>query len=407
VFNKYYFLIAVLFFACNSFAQNLVPNSGFDNYNSCPNSSSQFTHTPPWMNPNGASPDYMNACFAGGAQGVPSNFYGYQQPRSGFGYYGMILYYINSEVREYMSAPLISPLIAGVVYKVGFYVSRADNFEYAVDHIGAYLSTGPVSGFGNVAMNNYIPQIDNGAGNFVTDTAGWTFISGLYTAAGGENRITIGNFYNDAATQTIDADPSSTLGWAYYLFEDVTVEIANPLPVELVSFTGKNEDNKNILQWKTTSEINNDYFTVEKSDDGKKFQTITKIKGAGNSNTILDYSYIDGNISMGVNYYRLKQTDFNGRASFSKIIKLNSNSGNESSISIYPIPASQNFIIQFPSEENFNIVVTDCRGEKVMEKKDVLSQTLIDAQNLSEGIYFLHIISDERSVFSHKIIIKK
>jgi hypothetical protein len=221
--KKIYLLIILLLSLKMSHAQNLVPNNGFDVYASCPTTSSLVNLTPPWFEPNGASahPDYMNGCFMGN-QGVPSNFYGYQQSLSDSGYYGMIAYYFNSEIREYMSVQLSSPLAAGIVYQVGFYVSLADNFQYAVDHFGAYLSVGQVTGNGTLAMSGYTPQIDNGTG-LITDTANWTHISGLYTAAGGEDYITVGNFYNDAGTQFSLAYPGNTLGWAYYYVDEVSV----------------------------------------------------------------------------------------------------------------------------------------------------------------------------------------
>lgn len=222
--KKIYCSIILLLSVKIIYAQNLVPNNGFDIYSACPTASSMVTLTPPWFEPNGANahPDYMNGCFIGGT-GMPSNFYGYQQAVSDSGYYGMIAYYNGSEVREYMSVQLTSALVAGVVYDVGFYVSFADNFIWAVDHFGAFLSVGPVTGNGYFAMSSYTPQVDNGSGNLITDTANWTHISGLYTAIGGENYITVGNFYDDVNTQTLMAYPNNTLGWAYYYVDDVSV----------------------------------------------------------------------------------------------------------------------------------------------------------------------------------------
>ncbi|HKR05207.1 MAG TPA: T9SS type A sorting domain-containing protein [Bacteroidia bacterium] len=222
--KKYCLLLLLVLSNEISDAQNLVPNNGFDIYSTCPTASSQTTLTPPWFEPSGATaqPDYMNGCFNGN-HGMPSNFYGYQQSVSDSGYYGMIAYYAGLEVREYMTVQLTSPLTAGVVYNVGLHVSFADNFIYAIDHFGAYLSVGPVTGNGYFALNSYIPQIDNGAGNMITDSANWTYINGLYTAAGGENYITVGNFYNDSSTQVTMAYPSNTLGWAYYYVDEVSV----------------------------------------------------------------------------------------------------------------------------------------------------------------------------------------
>ncbi len=216
----------VCVFTTSATAQNLVPNPGFDTYTTCPSTSSQVTLTPPWFNPAGAtgSPDYMNACFTGGQQGAPTNFYGYQVPYNPGGYYGLITYYNGVEVREYLSVQLTSPLVAGTVYNVGFHVSLSDNFMYATDHFGAYISNGPVNGPGTFgAMTAYTPQIDNPSGNVISDMINWTLVSGTYTAVGGENYITLGNFSDDANTQAPLVNPGNTLGWGYYYIDEVFV----------------------------------------------------------------------------------------------------------------------------------------------------------------------------------------
>ncbi|GAB4134888.1 MAG: hypothetical protein Fur0041_08590 [Bacteroidia bacterium] len=92
------------------------------------------------------------------------------------------------------------------------------------------------------------------------------------------------------------------------------------LPVELVSFDIEKNKNSAQLIWTTASETNNDYFAVERSENGNAFEEIGSIDGAGNSNQILNYSYTDEHCSPGnTYYYRLKQTDFNGNTSYSAI----------------------------------------------------------------------------------------
>ncbi|HKR06341.1 MAG TPA: hypothetical protein VJY62_17020 [Bacteroidia bacterium] len=93
-----------------------------------------------------------------------------------------------------------------------------------------------------------------------------------------------------------------------------------PLPIELTRFNGEAKNDKVELTWTTSAEINNDYFTIEKSTNGITFISYGKIEGAGNTTAIQNYSYHDLNPSAGMNYYRLKQTDFNGRNEYFKII---------------------------------------------------------------------------------------
>jgi gliding motility-associated-like protein len=273
-----------LCFACFfSTAQNLVPNNGFDTYTSCPNTSSQFDLTPPWdnVNNNSSNPDYMNACFSGD-QGAPSNFYGYQAPISNSGYYGMITYTPLDEVREYLICPLSSPLMAGTSYSVGFYVSLSDNFKYASDHFGAYLSIGPISGNGTYDALPFNPQIDNPAGNWITDTTNWTLISDVFIANGGENYITIGNFENDLNTSTTIIHPSSNLSWAYYYLDEafvVPTTVYSLCAGESLTFQGAsgiqyswvNAQNPNTVlsignQLTVASTINSTYFGYSSND---------------------------------------------------------------------------------------------------------------------------------------------
>jgi hypothetical protein len=99
------------------------------------------------------------------------------------------------------------------------------------------------------------------------------------------------------------------------------------LPVELLSFTAKKDNDRDILKWATASELNNDYFMVEKSNDMESFETIGTIKGAGNSNELLNYSYTDNDVSQAVNYYRLKQVDYNGAFAYSSVVVVNTEGG--------------------------------------------------------------------------------
>ena len=105
-------------------------------------------------------------------------------------------------------------------------------------------------------------------------------------------------------------------------FSDWTISVRSGvvLPISLISFEGVKLNRENLISWKTASEMNNAYFTVERSVDGKYFETLIHANGAGISTEIKSYSFTDKNFQMGINYYRLRQTDFNGEYSFSEIV---------------------------------------------------------------------------------------
>ena len=92
------------------------------------------------------------------------------------------------------------------------------------------------------------------------------------------------------------------------------------LPIELLSFDAKRYQGNVKVNWKTASEINNDFFTIERSIDGENFDRISEVDGAGNSTHIISYFMIDTDYKNGINYYRLKQTDYNGSETLSEIV---------------------------------------------------------------------------------------
>src|SRR6185369_6625515 len=93
--------------------------------------------------------------------------------------------------------------------------------------------------------------------------------------------------------------------------------INHALPIQLLYFAAKLDDEVVHVNWSTSSETNNEYFTVEKSADGKKFIETGKVNGAGNSSVTRHYGFIDKHPFEGLSYYRLRQTDYNGSFTFS------------------------------------------------------------------------------------------
>ena len=94
------------------------------------------------------------------------------------------------------------------------------------------------------------------------------------------------------------------------------------MPIELITFTGEKQERSNLLKWNTIKETNNDYFTLEKTVDGIIYDVVGTINGAGNSNILNDYQLYDYNFEKTINYYRLRQTDFDGKSSLTNNISL-------------------------------------------------------------------------------------
>ena len=113
-----------------------------------------------------------------------------------------------------------------------------------------------------------------------------------------------------------------------------------PQPVTLQYFTAELMSDYVQLNWATVTEINNDYFTIERSDESLQFDSIASLPGAGNSNTVLKYSEIDSSPFGGVSYYRLKQTDFDRKFSYSNVVRIVNDKPSKEPLSLYPNPAN-------------------------------------------------------------------
>lgn len=171
------------------------------------------------------------------------------------------------------------------------------------------------------------------------------------------------------------------------------------LPIELYSFTGRNSEEKNILEWTTASEMNNDYFTVEKSENGISYSELIRINGAGNSSTNKYYSTNDIEPYPNLTYYRLKQTDFNGDFTYSNIISVSSE---EDVVYLYPTPSHDNFDVKlFSTEDGIGFLdIFDLVGQKVLSqsfpKSKGTNNINVNASSLAQGVYTLYINNTSR-----------
>ena len=213
-------------------APNLVPNPSFESYTSCPTNPSNLGEAAPWYAPSDGTSDFFNACAtAGSGASVPTNFPGVQNAFSGQGYGGAFLYQpgganATNSYREYLQTPLLAPLVAGQSYTVSFYVNRSDLHGYAIAEIGAHLSVGPMTNYTGpgAPVFQVVPQVENSSTNLLTSTNSWMLVQGTFTAAGGENYLTLGNFRSDANTTAVLGSGLYSI-YAYYYFDKVSVTV--------------------------------------------------------------------------------------------------------------------------------------------------------------------------------------
>lgn len=183
------------------------------------------------------------------------------------------------------------------------------------------------------------------------------------------------------------------------------------LPVTLISFTANSENVNDIckvrLNWKTSSEINNDYFSLQRSKNGLDFDEIIRVQGNGNSSNINSYTFVDENPFRGNNFYRLKQFDFDGNfETFNAINALNCYSNDH--LNTYPNPFKK--LLQLELSDNYifplNLEVHDCFGRIVHHAEIESNKTTINLESLAAGSYFFILtsgITNNDPVF-HKVL---
>jgi hypothetical protein len=139
----------------------------------------------------------------------------------------------------------------------------------------------------------------------------------------------------------------------------------NSLPISLVNFDAKVCESSVCLNWQTASEINNDFFSIEKSTDGLRWEHVEDIDGAGNSQMVLDYKTIDPAPYSGVSYYRLKQTDYDGAFSYSTVVPVQLDQSLLNRLSLYPNPARERITIEGRQSELNALHIYNTMGQEV------------------------------------------
>lgn len=184
----------------------------------------------------------------------------------------------------------------------------------------------------------------------------------------------------------------------------------NVLPIGLTKFSAMQKGSAVEITWTTESEINNNDFTIEKSLDGNHFEELATVAGSGNSSSPLNYEVIDEHPFTGTNYYRLRQTDYNGNFSLSSVISCIATGDNTMRVlSVYPNPVQTNVVINLDLSENDDVEVNvlNSNGRSVYDHifslSDGIQQLYIPLQKLNPGVYFLR-VHCEYGEYSQKIL---
>lgn len=291
-------LFAFLLSGTDARGQNLVLNPSFEQYTLCPNDIGQIARCQSWRVPPGhnSSTDYFNACYVPGSGGtysadVPAHTLGYQWPATGNAYAGIIIGYQQFfEGREYMQGELSQPLVAGIEYQLQMKCAFRDSVHNS-NAVGMYLSASP-----NLPM----PSPDNSLAIPVTpqfnppvtgDSLNWTLVTGSYTAVGGEQYITIGNFRNNANTVGLGYNIPQQVQ-AYMFVDDVRViRMTEVTPDDTTVCAGSSvtitADNSTSYAWVAANDPTNILSTDSTLTVSPSVTTTYYVYGSGDTGTVI------------------------------------------------------------------------------------------------------------------------
>jgi hypothetical protein len=395
---------------------------------------------------------YDNACASSTCCGVPFNTYGhgYQYARTGVAYAAIFSVEddgtpLDSNSRFYLQTKLAVPLNANHNYYIEFYLNSENFYITATNNVGLLVGDTAIVSY-NTKYTPATPQILQYGNPIIADTLNWVRVGGVYKAHGGEQYITIGNFKDDAHTDTIhavsvgnpeacyeiddvsvipldsmflyaDAGRDTTIKkgdsvfigsrlcgltnvvwydsagavidtgapgfWVspaastyyiitqnvngFYSADTVYITVLNPLPVSITNYQLRITDGDEVVNsWQTATELNTSYFIVQHSVDSKNFTDIGTVKAVGSGAN--SYQFVDNDPTGGVNYYRLKSVDKDGKTFFSKVVSASLTTDNSPLITIYPNPTKGEVNIALPSNGNWQIVITDITGRVITKQ---------------------------------------
>lgn len=209
-----------------------------------------------------------------------------------------------------------------------------------------------------------------------------------------------------AYNETFNASSNRSISFGIDHFSYWTVgDIGLPFPINLLSLKATLLSNQTgLIEWSTNGEINNDYFEVEKLVKNNHFDIIGKVKGAGTTTELSNYSLIDGNVGIGTTYYRLKQTDFDGSFNYSDIVSLYKD--NERVILMYPNPATTAVTINISDVSSISpaeISFINMLGQEVKKITTITNNNEVNVSDLAAGTYTIG-INMKKKVSYHKLI---
>lgn len=382
------------------FSQNLVLNPSFESYTTCPNGTYGYgiNYVNSWTGA-GTSVDYFNACanpspyFA-----IPTMFFsGFQHARTGNAFVGFSIYHPSNlpTTREYLQTQLTDSLVAGKCYRLSFYVNLCNLCAWASNSTAANFSTTTFTD-SLEQLTPLTPHIFKFNNPIITDTSNWIEINGIYTATGGEKYLTIGDFYDNANTDTLGINASGSINGGYYFVDDVSVIPIDSIPGGIPANAGND-------------------ITIGLGDSVFIGQEMYNLNCNWYIGTTLIADSISGiKVSPATTTTYTVEQNLCGTITYDTVTVFVSLTGitentEQEPINLFPNPNTGEFNLEFKNKGDYTINVTTITGMLVYSGNLTASNGMSNFRlDISNGVYFVHITNtSNRESIVKKLVIRK
>ena len=333
---------------------------------------------------------------------IPSNnTFFYQWPRTGNSCAFIEIYGWDpwlGEYRNYTQGRFKQKLLANHQYCVSFYVNLSNKATRAIDRIGAYIDDGTIDSISACShpIPYIIPQIENPAFNYISDTLNWVKVEGVYTASGHERFITIGNFYSNANTHTLTVPGWVSGPLSAYLLDDVSlIDISEPnfagndtlLAPGCPVFIGHADDIGFTSEWtyKDSSSIISTHAGIMVSDSSSKTYVVKMITGCA---VLFDTITVSRDSSLKCIGVGIPQTP-----------------SKQEAFVVYPNPNNGNFTINYNRTEKVSFKLLNALGQTLQQQTSIPLQTNYTIHTNYNGVLFLQLLNENGVIVATKKVL--
>lgn len=305
---------------------------------------------------------------------------------------------------EYESTwAVFSPATSGTI---GFSITPTSACDYD------WAIWGPYASLECPAFNNDVPIRCSSSSLASTGNPGTTGLiapaadvieqNGEYGGGANENGklSTMNVLAGEIYVMMLDNWDANTTPFAlnWNLTNGATLDCTPVLPVTMSGFNNSCKNGNTLLEWTTASEVNNDYFAIERSDQSFEFYEIGRVKGSGNSNISNSYSFLDPAFNNKTTYYRIKQVDYNGEFRYHRIVASSCYKTEFEVVNHQLTSDKLDLTVNSFENENVTIYLYDLQGRLIIESSHQLIQgnnkINLNHINIESGIYLINIVGE-------------